>query len=192
MCCGLLAWCGLALRTGSPWLLRSRGRASARMSARDSRDRAWSSGLDLAILDSRWCDRSCIRVACNVRRICCPSVSPCGCRAVRASPFGLARRSCCGRLVSFHPTYGRAGLVVAGAISSVIPVKRLSRTNLAGRDIPRHHWSRAACCGRRTLGTRPLPGADGTHIVGRLWARSLPGCFDVVLGRELLDRDYFV
>ena len=172
--------------------MRSRGRATVHRCVLGSSGRAWLSGLGRAILDSRRCGRSCIRVVCSVRRICCPSVSPCGCRAVRASPCGLARRSCCGRLVSFHPTYGRAGLVETGAISSVIPVNRRPRTNLAGRGIPRHHSSRAACCGRRMLGTRPLPGAYGTHIVGRLWARSLPGCFDVVLGRELLDRDYFV
>jgi len=67
-------------------------------------------------------------------------------------PNGLSRSLLLWSVVSFHPTYGGVGLVETGAISSVIPVNRRPRTNLAGRGIPRHSPFMVACFGRRTRG----------------------------------------
>ena len=84
MWCGRLALCGLTLRAGSPSIVRSLARASARMSGLGSTRMVWSSSPDRASLDSRLCGHSCIRVVCNVRRICCP-LFPLGFESHRSS-----------------------------------------------------------------------------------------------------------
>ena len=136
--CGLLALCGLVIRLGSPWIWRSRGRASVRMWCACSRRMVWWSSRRLAILDNRLCVRSCIRVVCSVHRIgsLFPLVVGGSGRALplRAPPSPLLWS-----VLGITPLpVGGVGLVAAGAISSVIPVKRRPRTNLAGRGIPRH------------------------------------------------------
>jgi len=84
VCSGPPALCGLALRAGSPWSVRSLARASARMSGLDSRRRAWSSSPDRASLGNRLCGRNCTRACGNVRRICCP-LFPLGFESHRSS-----------------------------------------------------------------------------------------------------------
>jgi hypothetical protein len=181
------------LRAGSPWIVRSLARASARMSGLGSRHMVWWSSPDRAILDSRWCDHSYIRVVYNVRRICCP-LFPLGFESHRSSS------ALTGSLGAPVVVGSEFSPYLSGVLVWSRPV--LFPPSFRSSDGPAHtspvgtylgtYTSRAACCGRRTLSKRTRPGASGTHNLGRLWPRSLPGGFDVVLGRELLDRDDFV
>jgi hypothetical protein len=136
--CGLLALCGLVIRLGSPCFGRFRGRATARMWWADSRRTVSCCSRRPSILGNRWCARNCTRVVCNGRRIGSWFPLVVG-GSGRASPLRAPPSPLLWSVLGITPLpSGGVGLVAAGAISSVIPVKRRPRTNIAGRGIPRH------------------------------------------------------
>ena len=150
---GPLALCVLMLRAGSLLIWRSRVRASVRRSLLGSRRMVLWSSPGRASLGSRLCGRSCILVGGSVRRIGW-SLFPLGCDRDRPNlTLRVQSVPLLWSVLGIIPLPGGGvGLVVAGAFSSVIPVKRLPRTYFAGRGIPRHLPFMAACFGLGRLG----------------------------------------